>query len=427
MGLVTSVNWPIVPPLENPLPRFARVRQHFPDDSIVDIPTAVSRALSRSGLLSDVSGKRVAITAGSRGIDAIAPVIRASVQTLRQAGAEPFVVAAMGSHGGATPDGQMALLAELGVTEGSVGCPLSVQMEADHVGDTPDGVPVFCGRDALGAGAILVVNRIKPHSILVGDLGSGLMKMLAVGLSKHRGADAVHRAGLQEHVQAVARTALDRLPICAGLALVENSHDRLARIEAVAPPEFPATDRRLLDLARSYFPNVPFDPLDVLIVRRIGKEISGAGMDPNVVGMHRRIGGPPQRQIRRIVALELSPASRGNAIGVGMADIITERLRSQCDPVTTYVNALTSDFLWGVKMPLAAPTDRDAIDLAFRPFAAGTVRAVLVRDTAHLEDLWVSEGIVQEAGRTPDLELQGDAEPLAFDSEGRLLTGAESR
>jgi len=424
---VTSVGWPIVPPLANPLPRFVRVRQHFPDDSIADIPAAVSAALSRSGLLPSVAGKRVAITAGSRGIHAIATVLRASAQALRQAGAEPFVVAAMGSHGGATPDGQMALLQELGVTAAATGCPLSVQMEADRLGDTPDGVPVFCGRDALSAGAILVVNRVKPHSILVGDLGSGLMKMLAVGLSKHRGADAVHRAGLQTHVLPVARVALQRLPVCAGLALVENSHDRLARIEAVVPAEFAETDRRLLALARSYLPNVPFDPLDVLIIRRIGKEISGAGMDPNVVGMHRRIGGPPQRQIRRIVALDLSPASHGNAIGVGMADIITQRLRDQCDFVDTYVNALTSDFLWGVKMPLAAPTDRDAIELAFRPFAAGTVRAVLVRDTAHLEDLWLSEGIVQEAGRTPDLEIQGDAEPLTFDSEGRLLTGAEDR
>ncbi|MBI2911873.1 MAG: hypothetical protein HYY05_07000 [Chloroflexi bacterium] len=249
--------------------------------------------------------------------------------------------------------------------------------------------------------------------------------MVAVGISKHRGADAVHRAGLQEHVLAVAGTALDRLPIFAGLALVENSHDRLACIEAVVPAEFPETDRRLLALARSYLPNVPFDPLDVLIVRRIGKEISGAGMDPNVVGMHRRIGGPPQREIRRIVALELSPASHGNAIGVGMADIITERLRGQCDLTDTYVNALTSDFLWGVKMPLAAPTDRDAIELAFRPFTAGTVRAVLVRDTAHLEDLWVSEGLVPEAHRVPGLTVQDRAAPLAFDSDGHLLTGGE--
>lgn len=402
------------------LPRFAPVRQHFPDDSIDDLAGGIQAEFRRINAADRVRpGMSVAVTAGSRGIDRIATITRAVVDGLRELGAQPFIVPAMGSHGGATVEGQLAVLASYGITEETMGCPIRATMEAVPLGVTPSGYTVYCDRYAFEADGIVVVNRVKPHSILTGDLGSGLMKMLGIGLGKAVGADAIHIMGVQENLIPAARTVLATAAVLFGVAIVENSFDKVARIEAVPPEEIEEADRRLLALARSYLPNVPFDPLDVLVVQQIGKNLSGAGMDPNVIGMHRRIGGPPQREIRRIVALDLTDESHGNAIGMGIADIITERLAAKVDYEATCVNALTSDFLWGIKQPLAAPTDELALRLAFRPFPPDTARAVIIRDTAHLDTLWVSTALLAELPASEHLELLGDPQPLAF-ANGRL-------
>ncbi len=402
------------------LPRVVRLRQQFVDDSIADAAAATREALDRAGLAARVRpGGRYAITAGSRGIDRIVEVTRATVDAVRAAGGEPFVVAAMGSHGGATAEGQREVLAGYGITEASMGCPLSTAMDAVPLGQTETGYTLYCDRAAFEADGVILLNRVKPHSILVGELGSGLLKMLAIGLGKQIGADSIHSQGLQEHFIPAARLALSKVRVTLGVALVEDSFDRLATVEAVAPEEMEETDRRLLARSRKSLPNIPFDPLDVLIIGRIGKEISGAGMDPNVVGMHRRLGGPPTRDIRRIVALDLSEGSHGNAIGVGMADIVTERLLAKVDWEAAYMNALTSDFLWGVKRPIAAPDDRAAIRLALRPFDHATVRVVAIRDTAHLESLWVSEALAREAAGDARLVADGEPSEMTFE-DGRL-------
>ncbi|MBI4235777.1 MAG: DUF2088 domain-containing protein [Chloroflexi bacterium] len=406
-----------------PLPFVLRLRQRVPLPEGADVEGAVRRELERVAGTAVRRGMRMALTAGSRGIADIARVLHAAASWVREREGEPFVVAAMGSHGGATPAGQLALLGAYGVTEASVGCPVVAEVETAEAGRTSQGCPATMARAAWEADGVLVVNRVKPHTILRPPLGSGLMKMTALGLSGPRGADAIHLYGLEENLVPAARILLATGKVLVGLALVENAQGRLALVEGVGAADFERRDRELLQYARELMPTLPLDPLDVLVVRSIGKDISGAGMDPNVIGMHRRLGGPPEREIRRIVALELSPRSEGNAIGVGVADIITERLRDAIDWPPTYINALTSDFLWGIKQPIAFPTDREAIAAALRPFTPARARAVFVQDTSHLETLYVTPALEAQVCALPTLTIEGSPQPLPFDGEGRLGLG----
>jgi len=396
------------------IPRMARVRQRFDTTHIEDIGGAVARGFAAHARGAIGPGMRVAVTAGSRGIAHIAAITAAVVAETRALGAEPFVVAAMGSHGGATAEGQRDVLAGYGITEGAVGCPIVSSMETIALGQTETGFTVYLDRTAHESDAIILLNRVKPHSILTGDKGSGLMKMAGIGLGKRAGADSIHRKGVAEHLLPAARLVLARAPVALGVAIVENSLDQTWKIEVVPKGAIPAADARLLAEARALLPNIPFDPIDALIVDRIGKDISGTGLDPNVIGMHRRIGGAPEREIRRIVALDLSEASHGNANGVGMADIITARLRDGIDWHATYTNALTADFLSGVKLPIACPTAREAVALALYPFEPAEARVVRVSDTAHLEHMWVSEALLPTLDRYPLVEQAGELQDMTF-------------
>ena len=412
---------PLYTPAEARLPQLARVRQRFDTTRIADIRAALAPQLARHARGAIGPGMRVAITAGSRGIADIDRLVAAVAAEVRGLGAEPFVVAAMGSHGGATAEGQLAVLASYGVVEERVGCPVVADIETVRLGQTADHIDVYVNRAAHAADAIVLLNRVKPHTLLVGELGSGLMKMAGIGLGNPIGADSIHRLGLERHLLPVARMVLERAPVRLGIAVVENALDQLWKIEAVPAAEIEAADRRLLAEARALLPNIPFDPLDILIVDSIGKNFSGTGMDPNVIGMHRRIGGPPQRAIERIVALDLSVESHGNASGVGMADIITERLRARIDWHATYTNALTAGFLAGVKLPIACPSARSAVMLAMRPFDPAAVRAVRVSDTAHLEHMWVSPALLAELDRYPAIELAGPLADMLFEDEPALV------
>lgn len=406
---------PNAKPVSALVPHLAHVRQRWIDDGIDDIEGAVTRALTEAEFSRRVApGARVAITVGSRGIDRIAQVVRAMADALRERGAAPFVVAAMGSHGGATAAGQREVLAGYGITEAAVDCDVRCTMEVVELGRTRAGNTVFFDREAFNADAVVVVGRVKPHSILTGDLGSGLLKMTAVGLGNQRGADALHALGLQAHLAETAALVLAHAPIAMGLALVENTFDRIALVRAVVPQDFATADRELLALARRYLPTLPFDPLDVLIVDRIGKDISGAGMDPNVIGMWRRNGGTAERTIRRIVALDLSDASHGNAIGIGMADIVTARLADKMDVDVSLANAMTSDFFAGLKVPVTMPTANDAVALACRTFAPQHARVMRIADTAHLENLWISEALLAEAASDPQIEIVCEPRPMDF-------------
>lgn len=403
-----------LPALAGQIPRLARVRQHFDATAIADIPAAVRQEFDRCAASVIQPGMRVAITAGSRGIANIAAIIATVVAGVHRLGGQPFLVAAMGSHGGATSEGQRAVLSSYDITEERVGCPIVCDMETICLGHTSDGAPVYADRAACQADAIILVNRVKPHSILTGNLGSGLMKMAGIGLGKADGANLIHALGVEQHLIPFARMVLACAPVKFGIAIVENSYDQTWKIEGVPVGEMEAADQRLLAEARALLPNIPFDPLDVLIVGRMGKNFSGTGLDPNVIGMHRRIGGPPQRQIRRIVALDLSPESHGNAHGIGMIDIITQRLRDQIDWKATYTNGITADWLGGGKLPITCATAQDAVALAMHPFQHDRARVVYIKNTAELEEMWVSQPLLEELDRFPSLEQSGELETLTF-------------
>ncbi|NOK64437.1 MAG: DUF2088 domain-containing protein [Chloroflexi bacterium AL-W] len=399
------------------IPMMLPVQQQFDESYIVDVRHPITQGFAQyaDGVIKE--GMRVAITAGSRGITHIAHIVAAVVEEVRCRGGEPFVIAAMGSHGGATADGQRTVLEGYGITEATLGCPISASMDTVCVGETTDHVSVFVDRAAHESDAIILLNRVKPHSILTGNLGSGLMKMAGIGLGKRDGADAIHTKGLAEHLIPAARLVLARAPVQLGVAIVENALHQPWKIVVVPTPAIEATDQTLLAEARAILPNIPFDPIDVLVVDQMGKNFSGTGMDPNVIGMHRRIGGTPQRSIRRIVALDLSPESHGNANGVGMADIITETLREKIDWHATYTNALTADFLSGVKIPYTCPSVWEAIALACKPFTPATIRAVRISNTAHLQQFWVSPTLWQEIDHLPLLTHDTTHKAIPFDIE----------
>ncbi len=396
------------------------VRQRLDTTRAGDAHAAVGRAFEEAGARERIApGMSVAITAGSRGIDRIVEVLAATAACVRALGARPFVVTAMGSHGGATADGQRDVLRGYGIADDTIGCEIRASMDVVSIGRTMHGVEVFFDRLAFEADAVIVVGRVKPHSILTGEFGSGLLKMTAIGLGNQRGADAIHVAGVQAHLVACARHVLANAPVAFGIALVENPRDELALVRGAAPDEFETVDRELLADVRAKSPRLPFDPLDVLVVDVIGKDISGAGMDPNVIGMWRRNGGAPDRHIARIVALDLSAQSHGNASGVGMADIITDTLKAKIDYAATYMNAITSNFLIGAKVPLTVPTAHEAIALACRPFAPDALRCVRIRDTAHLEYLLLSESLAAQAPAS--LERVAAGEHVALDANSSEL------
>jgi len=398
---------------------FFELEQIWDGPTIPDVALAVRRAAAElaSGL---APGSRVAIACGSRGISRIREVIAAVVSALRDAGHAPFVVTAMGSHGGATAAGQEELLATYGITEAGVGAPIVAGMDVERVGTSPDGVPLFFDKVALSADAVILVNRVKPHTTLTGELGSGLMKMLCVGLGNRIGAETMHGWGLQANLRPVARALLEATPVRGGIALVENARGELAHIEPVSAADVLERERSLLALARSYLPRIFLDPIDVLVVRRMGKNISGTGMDPNIIGLHRRHGGPPDRTISTIVALDLSDESHGNATGVGMADLVTSRLRDKIDWQTTSMNCLTGKFPAGMRLPFALPSDREALETAFGLYDAATARAIVVEDTLRLNRIWASESLLEECEQHGSMRRTSAPSPLAFDSDGKL-------
>jgi hypothetical protein len=401
------------------LPRFFAVAQSIASTSIGDLALAMSREFAKlDGPLRP--GMSVAITVGSRGLTRMAETVALAVTELRRRGAVPFVIPAMGSHGGATAEGQREMLAGYGVTEATIGCPIRSSMDTVLIGETPLGCPVHCDALAAAADGILVFNRVKPHTILRGDLGSGLMKMVGIGMGKHAGAAAIHMRDVEKELIPAARIALASEPILAGLATVENGLGEIARIEVVLPDEFEEADRRLLRLARGYLAHLPIEPLDALVVRQMGKNISGTGVDPNVIGMHRRLGGEPDHAVRYVAALDLTDESHGNATGIGMLDLVTDRLRDKVDWEATAMNCITAGFLAGARLPLSQRSDRDLFEL-LTSLLDGPPRITIANDTAHLTELWLSESLLSETARHPRLTVLGEPLPLHFDAAGALI------
>jgi hypothetical protein len=405
------------------LPRMARVRQELPNEHLSDAVGAVRDALAQGGLRQRIKpGQRVAITAGSRGIANIQAVIRTVVEEVRAVGAEPFVVPAMGSHGGATVEGQRAVLAEYGVTEAEVGAPVLATMDTVVVGHLEDGTACYMDRHAWEGDAVVVVNRVKAHTAFRGDVESGLCKMLSIGLGKQRGAETVHARGLKDTIPEVASVLLASGKAALGLGLVENAYHKLHTVRAAGPDGFIEADRELLKLANSLLPRVPFDQLDLLIVDELGKNVSGSGMDYNIVGMWRRIGGEKRPDFRQIAVLTITPQSEGNGLGVGIAGFTTRRVFDQLDLQKTYMNGLTSGALDASKIPIVLASDREACEVALKAANVdGPARVAWIKNTLELEGLLVSEALLPEAADMSTLVVEGEPAELATDESGNFI------
>lgn len=415
---------------QDSFPPIALVRQSFAHQpEVADVPVAVVEAIRSSRIASRVRpGGRVAVTVGSRGIAGIDRIARAAVETLKGLGLSPFVVAAMGSHGGGTAEGQRALLAEFGVTEEAVGCPVRCEMDTVVLGTNGFGLPIHFDRNAHEADGIVLLNRVKPHTSFTGRYESGLLKMLAIGLGKREGAAQVHKLGLpglRRMLPEVGAFLMQRAPVALGVALLENARERTARVVAVEPEAILDVEPRLLDEARGLLGRLPFERIDVLVVGELGKNYSGTGLDPNVIGRQRVETMPdlPRPVVTRLAVLDVSPESRGNALGVGLADLTTDRLVRQIDPTPMRVNSFTSNFLTRARVPLSLPTDRDVIaaclDTCWR-VDWSEARMVLIPNTLELESLWVTAPLAAEVEADPTLRFEGGFRPPPFDTDGTL-------
>ena len=398
------------------LPLLYEVKQKLYDKRIEDIGAHIGKELEGLGrVLDKLPGKSVAITAGSRGISGIGDIMRVLVEKIREMGGDPFLVTAMGSHGGATAEGQLEILSSIGITEGSVGAPIRATMDTKKIGETPDGYPVYLDRYALEADHIVVVNRISKHTDFTSDVESGLMKMMVVGLGNRTGAEVLHSRGtwgLKNMIKPMAREVIKKAPVIFGLAILENGYGEIADIIPLLPEEIEEREKELLVKVKRNRPGLPFSEIDVLVVDLLGKEISGTGLDTNVIG-RMMIKGEPEPEnpdIKIIVVLDISDASHGNAIGTGLADMITRRLFEKIDFRKTYTNLLVSGFLERGKIPLIFDTDEEAVEEAIgliRWKERKDVRLVRIRDTKHLDTIWISEALLEEAKANPSLLVTG--------------------
>jgi hypothetical protein len=412
-------------------PEIFRVRQHLERPRVADVAAETEAQLARLQLGQKVKpGESVAITVGSRGIANIHLITRAIVQHFLRLGAKPFVVPAMGSHGGGTAEGQRKIVEGYGVTEDFVGCPIRSSMETIIVCQAEEGFPVRFDRNASEADHVVVAGRVKPHTGFVGDIESGLMKMMLIGLGKHEGAKIYHRAIMNysfgQIVRSVGREVLRRCRIVAGVAIVENGYDETAQITALHPQEFEEREKELLVLAKMWMPKLPFTMADLLIIDEIGKNISGSGMDTNVVGRKYVDHAPADHEypkIKRIAVRGLTPETHGNATGLGMAEFCLTRLIEQADIRITRINCLTGGHPTAAMLPLDYPTDRDMLDHAFPTI--GLVdppdsRMIWIRNTLDVAEVECSRAYYPEARTRSDLEILVEPRPLPLDVHGNL-------
>lgn len=403
-------------------PRIAPVRQQLSSDAIADPGAHARRQLQDIPLCERIQpGAQVAIGVGSRGIGCIRDVVTAIIDEVRACGAQPFLVPAMGSHGGGTADGQREVLEGYGLGEDQTGAPIRSAMSVIEVGRTPSGMPVYFSTEAAEADAIIIVNRIKPHTGFRNRWESGLLKILAVGLGKERGAATIHAWNVRDAMPAAARVILESQPVIAGVAIVENGYHQPAHIAAIPAEEIEEKEPALLEMAWQHLLRIPLEPLDLLVLGEMGKDISGTGMDTNVIGMWRRTGGPVEPDFRVLAALDLTENSHGNAVGVGQCDLIPQRLRDKIDIEATYKNCLTAGNFGGAKLPITLLTDRDVIWAGLPQRDPESARMVLARNTLDLHTLWVSEPLLEEVRASPVLEQVGDLFPLEFTHDGALV------
>jgi len=412
-------------------PKFYHIRQFFDRTAVEDIPGTVKAELQKLSIEKLLKpGQSVALTAGSRGVANIAIIMKATAEYLKSFGARPFIFPAMGSHGGATAEGQAALLAHYDVTEAFTGAPIISSMEVLEIAKTEDGIPVFIDKHASHADWIIVVNRIKPHTKFKAPIESGLMKMMAIGMGKQKGAEHYHRAAIQytfyKIIVDAGREVLKRAPVLCALGIVENGYDETARIVALKPEELEKREMELLELAKKMMPRLPFNEVDLLIVDEMGKDISGTGIDPNVTGRNRDlldVFSHPTK-IKRLFVRDLTPNSEGNATGIGLADLTTKRLVDKINYQATYMNCITGTSLEKAAIPMYFETDQEAIGVALG--SIGLIpqeksKIVRIKNTLQVDEVEVSEAYREELSKRSDLEILEGPRSMSFDGQGNLL------
>jgi hypothetical protein len=409
-----------------------RIRQNFTTNPVKDIAAQVRSELNTLEPQKIIQpGDTVAITAGSRGITNLAAVLVEIVSELKIIGAEPFIIPAMGSHGGATADGQREILTHYGVTEETMGVQIKSSMEVVQIGTTEEGINVFIDKHAAAADHIVVVNRVKPHTDFKADIESGLIKMMVIGLGKQKGADYYHnlivRMGHYPVFLSVGREILKKCNIAFGIALVENQRDQTEIIKAIPVENIESVEQDLLIRAKEMFPQIPLNFIDLLIVDWMGKEISGTGMDQNVIGRSVIPYHKPSKEIEimRIFIRDLTDDSDGNATAIGNADITSKRLVDKLDPKATYMNAITSSCPEAVRIPPFFNSDREAIDAALKTIGAvepENARIVHIRNTLMLEEMYISEAMLADAEKHDGISIIGEPKPLEFDDDGNMIS-----
>ncbi|MEF3328773.1 MULTISPECIES: lactate racemase domain-containing protein [Oceanobacillus] len=409
------------------LPKMAKIRQKFEVESLDDITGTVSEQFNHVNADKKIKpGMEIAITVGSRGIANIPLIVKGVADEIKKRGATPFIIPAMGSHGGATAEGQIEVLDGLGVTEVSTGCEIRSSMEVVEVGKTSAGIPVYVDRHAYEADGIIVMGRVKPHTDFKKDIESGILKMASIGMGKHKQALALHThgiRGIRDMMPEVGKVAISHSNTLFGIAIVENAHEETAIIEAIDPNQIEERERELLKRAFALMPSLPVDEMDILVVDEIGKNHSGTGMDTNIIGRIRVLGveEPEKPSVKYVIASKLSEASHGNALGIGLADLTTKRLFEVIDLKAMNENVVTSTFLDRAKIPIVLDSDRKALEAALRAnwgVPSEEARIVRIPNTLHIGELFVSEVIFNELKENENIEVLEDLHQMEFDAEG---------
>ncbi|MCE9533311.1 MAG: DUF362 domain-containing protein [Planctomycetes bacterium] len=413
------------------IPSLTLVRQIAKQPVVADVAGETKKQWLNSKVAKRIKkGDRIAVGCGSRGIANIAVIVRATIEALQELGAKPFVVAAMGSHGGATADGQRELLASYHISEAELGVPVKTDMETTQIGVNSWGEPVWWDRNALAADGVVTVSRIKPHTDYRSKYESGISKMCVIGLGKREGASQHHRwgwKGLQQMLPETFKTILEKTKFLGGLGIVENANEETALLQVVDRDDVRDIEPALLDQARTLMGRLPFEELDVLVIGEIGKNYSGAGIDPNVVGRLLIEAAPEletnKPKITRMICLDLSPESHGNGTGVGIADLTTDRLLKSIDPIPFRMNNLTACFLRRSQLPFAFPTDLTTIECGietcWQPIPE-KLKFAMIANTLEVTDIWVSDALVEEARKNPNLQIVGTAKPVPLDANGNI-------
>lgn len=407
-----------------------KIRQIFCNEKISDIPGYIQEAFKRSDLPSRIKpGDRIGITVGSRGISNIQFIAKQIIKELIEVKAKPYILAAMGSHGGATSHGQREILASYNITEETMGVPILSSMETIKIGMIEDVIPIYFSQDAMELDGIIALNRVKFHTDFKSEVvESGMSKILVIGLGKRDGAESIHSLGvygLKNIIPQALRLITEKAPIIQGIGILENGYDQTMEIQFCSPENIIATDSQLLKKCKAVFPSLPCDKIDICLVQEMGKNISGTGLDTNVIG---RLGingevetGKPM--INKLVVFDLTEQSHGNALGVGLSDITTRKLVDKINYIDTYANTITSTFLIRAKVPITTETEKEAVEIALKTCwqpDRNKVRLLMIKNTLDLEYLYVSESIWQEIKGKENIESSGDWEKLSFSNDGNI-------